>query len=59
MERSRGWLGRQLKVSRQAANAWVAGREECPKARQAQIALTLGIQASEYFDAEGFAVPMI
>jgi hypothetical protein len=56
MERSRAWLGRQLGVTRETANAWVAGREAVPISRQAQIAIFLGVKASDYFDSEGFAV---
>lgn len=55
MDRSGGWLAKQLRVSRQVVSAWCRRDEVCPKARRAQIALTLGIQASDYFDADGFA----
>lgn len=53
--RSQAWLGRKLRVSRQTIFLWVGRKEPVPTARQAQIAVTLGVKAVDYFDTEGYA----
>lgn len=56
MERSQGWLARKLRVKPQTIGGWLRAEEPTPRSRQAQIALTLGIQAVDYFDRRGFAI---
>lgn len=48
-------LARKLRVARQSLSPWLHGGEPTPRARQAQIAVTLGIKAADYFDSNGFA----
>jgi len=64
-ERSKAWLARKLRVSRQSVGAWVRAEEACPLSRQAQIAvilseddpaLTASYRAVELFDRHGFAI---
>ncbi len=53
--RSQAWLARKLRVSRQSIHHWIHGKEAVPRARQAQIAVTLGINAVDYFREDGYA----
>jgi hypothetical protein len=55
-ERSAAWIGRRLNVTKQQAARWLAGTEQCPRRRQAQIAYHLETTA-QLFDADGMAVP--
>jgi len=54
-ERSQAWLARKLRVSRQTICLWVARKERVPVARQAQIAVTFGVKADDYFGRDGYA----
>lgn len=56
-ERSQAWLARKLGVKRQTVGEWVRGDTACPRSRQAQIKLFLGVMpATELFTDAGFAV---
>lgn len=55
--RTQTWLAKQLRVTRQTMGGWLRGEEPVPRPRQAQIAVTLNIQAVTYFDRKGFAIP--
>jgi hypothetical protein len=62
-ERSQGWLAKRLRVTRQAVGIWARGEEPCPRARQAQIAVTLNEQSprtqlrpEDLFDRKGYAI---
>jgi hypothetical protein len=48
-DKTRTWLAGELGVSRQALNAWIAGRAPWPNGRKAQVAGLLGADERELF----------
>lgn len=55
---SQASLARKMRVQRQAIGIWVRADEPCPRGRQAQLGIHLGIptEIGSYFDRDGFAI---
>lgn len=51
-DKTRMWLAGELGVSRQALNAWIAGRAPWPQERKAQVAGLLEADERTLFGAE-------
>lgn len=52
---TRAWIAGKLGVTRIAVSQWLNRVEKCPRRRQVQIGLILGVEVGGWFDDDGYA----